>query len=113
MLEPPSTIGRLSPDLRSQPFNSRFLHAICNLAASTHHKPVASTESKPACHGLLWDAQVSYGHTFLYKRLPEEKMNHSEAFLKLVEDSKVRIHEVSVDEVVQKQKLGEVFTWWM
>lgn len=36
-------------------------------------------------------------------------MNHSEAFLRLVTDSKARIHEVSVDEVRQKQKASEAF----
>ena len=36
-------------------------------------------------------------------------MDHNEAFLRLVEDSRVRIHEVSVDEVVQKQESGAVF----
>jgi rhodanese-related sulfurtransferase len=36
-------------------------------------------------------------------------MDHSEGFLKLVNDAKTRIHEVTVDEVRRKQQLGETF----
>jgi rhodanese-related sulfurtransferase len=41
----------------------------------------------------------------------EETMDHSERFLKLVNEAKARIHEVTVDEVRAKQQRGEEFVF--